>query len=395
MKKISYISAAFLTVLFVVLVSCNSGKNTDAESKEEEVLPEDIVELRADQIALARIETSSLGSRSLSGMLNVNGVVTTAPQNLATVCAPYGGYVKSTSLIPGMPVSKGQILAVLENQDFVELQKEYLEAKSKLEYAQAEYTRHTELYKENVYSEKNIQQVTSEYKTLKAEKNALEQKLALIGINPTKLTEDNICSAVYVVSPIAGYVKTVNVNLGKYVSSSDVMFEIVNSDKLLLELTLYEKNADKVAVGQKIRFYINDESEQHEAEVYQTGKSIGADKTYKVYATVKSVCKNVLPGMYVNATIEATSEEVTAVPDEAIVSFDDKDYIFAFERNKVENGKNFTEYKMIEIRKGVSDGNYTEIILPENIDAKTLKVVVKGAYTLLSAKKNAGEMSCG
>ena len=168
----------------------------------------------------------------------------------------------------------------------------------------------------------------------------------------------------------------------------------MNSDNLFLELTLFEKDADKASAGQKIRFFINNESEQHEAVIYQTGKSISADKTYKVYATVSGNCKNVLPGMYVNAEIEASTNQVTAVPTEAIASFDEKDYIFVFEKNKDEDGKPFTEYRMIEVQKGVSDKGFTEIVLPEGFDFQIAKVVVKGAYNLLSAKKNAGEMAC-
>ncbi len=38
--------------------------------------------------------------------------------------------------------------------------------------------------------------------------------------------------------------------------------------------------------------------------------------------------------------------------------------------------------------------DYTEIILPDNFDLRKAKVVIKGAYNLLSAKKNAGEMAC-
>jgi len=82
------------------------------------------------------------------------------------------------------------------------------------------------------------------------------------------------------------------------------------------------------------------------------------------------------------------------VPSEAIVSFEDKDYIFVFEKNKVEAGKPFTEYRMVPVQKGVSDKGFTEIVLPETLNYKEAKVVLKGAYNLLSAKKNAGEMSC-
>ncbi len=394
MTKVKYISIVLISTLLPALFSCDRGTKSAEEIKPVEVLPEDIVELRADQIKLANIQTGSIEMKSLSDKLKVNGIVAVAPQNLATVCMPLGGFVKSTTLMPGNVVQKGQTLAILENQEFVDIQQNYLEAKNKLEYAEAEYIRHTELYKDDVYSQKNVQQVTTDYKNLKAQVKALEQKLALIGINPANLDEDDISRSVAVVSPISGFVKAVNINIGKYVASTDVMFEIVNSDKLFLELTLFEKDADKVAAGQKIRFFINNETEQHEAVIYQTGKSIDVDKTYKVYASVPGTCKNVLPGMYVNAIIEASDTKVTAVPSEAVVSFDDKDYIFVFDKDKEEGGKPFTEYRMIEIHKGVSDNGFVEVILPEGFDIQTAKVVIKGAYNLLSAKKNAGEMSC-
>jgi RND family efflux transporter MFP subunit len=394
MTKNKFIFPAILLALFIALISCNGGTKKTVESKEEEIIPEDVVELRADQVKLANIETGAIETRSLSGTLKVSGTIGVAPQNLATVSMPLGGFVKNTSLLPGNSVRKGQTLAILENQEFVDIQQAYLEAKSKFEYSEAEYKRQSELYKNDVSSQKNMQQVTTEYKSLKSQVKALEQKLSLIGINPANLHEDDISSSVALLSPISGFVKAVNVNIGKFVAPSDVLFEIVNGDKLFLELTLFEKDADKVSQGQKIRFFINNETEQHEAVIYQTAKSVNSDKTYKVYASVTGTCKNVLPGMYVNAIIESTSNTVTALPSDAIVSFDDKDYIFAFEKNKEEDGKPFTEYRIIEVKKGISDGGYTEIILPEGFDISTVKVVIKGAYNLLSAKKNAGEMAC-
>jgi len=394
MTQNKFITAILISVFFSAFVSCNGGAKSAAETKEVEVLPEDIVELRADQIKLANIETGTIEMQLMSGKLKVSGIVSVAPQNMATVCMPMGGFVKSTSLMPGNVVRKGQTLAILENQEFVDIQQNYLEAKNKFEFAAADYKRHSELFKNDVYSEQNVQQVTSDYKNLKAQVKALEQKLALIGINPANLNADDISSSVAVVSPISGFVKAVNINIGKFVAPADVMFEIVNSDKLFLELTLFEKDADKVAAGQKIRFFINNESEQHEAVIYQTGKSITTDKTYKVYGSVTGDCKNVLPGMYVNAVIEATGNKVATLPTDAVVSFDDKDYIFIFDKDKEEAGKPFTEYRMIEIQKGVTDGGFIEVILPEGFDIQTAKVVIKGAYNLLSAKKNAGEMSC-
>ena len=394
MEKSNYKVSLIICATLILLGSC-TGKNKPAtKSAEVEVVPENIVEMREDQIKLAGIQTGSIGMKSMGNTLKVNGLISVAPQNQATVSIPLGGFIKSTTLLAGNFVSKGQTLAIIENQDFVDIQQNYLEAKNRLVYAEAEYKRHTDLYNDEVYSEKNLQQVTVEYKNLVALVKSLEQKLILIGIEPGSLNETNISSSVSLKSPITGYLKSVNINIGKYVAPTDVLFEILNNDRLFLELTLFEKDADKVVAGQKIKFFINNETETHEAIISQTGKSISDDKTLKVYATVVKPCKNALPGMYVNALIEESDSLVTALPSEAVVSFDDKDYIFIFERNKEEDGKPFTEYRMVEVQKGVTGDGYTEVVLPGDFDPDTAIVVVKGAYNLLSAKKNAGEMAC-
>ncbi|HEX2921536.1 MAG TPA: efflux RND transporter periplasmic adaptor subunit [Bacteroidales bacterium] len=394
MKTIKYTIPLLFIGISLLTSKCNIQSKAILEAEEVEVIPDTIVEMRDDQIRLAGIEFGSIEMKSIGSELKVNGVISVAPQNLATVSIPLGGFVRSTTLLPGDEVRKGQVLAMIENQEFIDLQREYLEARNKLAFAKAEYDRHSDLYKEDVYSEQNIQEVTVEYKNLVALVKSLEQKLLMIGIDPVQLNEGNIRSSVNLVSPINGYIKTANVNLGKSFSPSDVLFEIVNCDKLLLELTLFEKDAELAAPGQKIRFFVNNGTNQHEAEIIQTGKSVSDDKTIKVFATVNCKCKNVLPGMYVNASIESSNNIVPSLPSEAIVSFDDKDYIFIFDKNKEEDGQPFTEYRIVEVKRGNVSSGYTEVTCDKKIDIKSAKVVVKGAYNLLSAKKNAGEMAC-
>jgi len=394
MTKTIYRILPVILILSVLIISCNNGNKSAITASSSEVLPEDIVELREDQVKLAKIELGSVEMKSLGNALKVNGLISVAPQNRATVCMPMGGFIRKTTLLPGNAVAKGQVLAVIDNQDFVDAQQSYLEAKNRLAFAEADFKRHTDLFKNDVYSEQNLQQVTVEYRNLKALVKSLEQKLILIGIDPDGLKEDNISSTVNLLSPINGFVKTVNINIGKYVNPTEVLFEIVNNDNLYLVLTLFEKDAAIVATGQKVKFYVNNETETHEAVITQTGKSVGDDRTYMVYATVSSTCKNLLPGMYVNALISESDLKVAVLPSNAVVTFDDKDYIFTYEKDKMEAGKAFTEYKMIEVKKGASDSGFTEIKLPDGFNTDTLKVVTKGAYNLLSAKKNAGEMAC-
>lgn len=393
--KKKYMIIGILAAGMLGLFSCNKQQSAaKADEKEEEVLPEDIVEMREDQIKLAGIDTGRITVRTMNGTLKVTGIITSAPQNTASVSMPMGGFIRHTTLMPGSRVNKGQTLAVIDNPEFIDMQQSYLEAKTKLEYVEADYRRQKELYNNDVASAKSLQQITADYRNLKIQVKALEQKLELIGIHANRLTVDNISRTVNLPSPISGYVKTVNISIGKAVSPTDVLVEIINENNLIVQLSLFEKDVTKVRNNQRIRFVVNNETEEHTAIVYQTAQSVDADKTYKVYARIQGTCLRIVPGMYVNAQVEATSAKVTAVPSEAIVSFDNKDYLFIVEKDKVEDGKNFTEYKMVEVRKGVSDGGFTEITLPVQLNIDTAKLVVKGAYNLLSAKKNAGEMAC-
>lgn len=388
----------YIAVLIVAYLACACSATTEkheSHEHEHEHHAEDIVEMTPEQIKVAGIEYGHPQQRSMKSTLRINGLVTVSPQNLATVCAPMGGFVKRTTIMEGSPVKKGQVLAVLENPELVELEREYIETLSKFEFAEAEYTRHTQLHKDEVYSTKNLQETTVNYKSLKSQLNACIQKLKITGINPASLNEDNISGTVSITAPISGYIKNVNLNLGKYVSSADALLEIINTNSLMIELVLFEKDIQKVKAGQKLRFSLPNESNQQlEARITQVGKAVSEDKTVKAYADFSQVQTTVLPGMYVNAWIETSNTTVTVLPSEAIIRFDEKDYIFVFDRDKKEEGKPFTEFKMIEITRGLSDEGFTEVQFPENFDSQKEKIVVKGAYNLMAAKKNEGEMSC-
>jgi len=391
MKK-NILIIALLGFLFVT----GCGKNNQkSEEKEHEELAENTCEMNEEQYKLAGIELGGIEQKNISSVLKLNGIINVPPQNLITVSATMGGYVKSTSLIPGSPVKKGQVLAIIENPEFIELQQSYLESKNQLEYAEAEYQRQKELYQGNVNSAKTYQMAVSEYKTLKAKVNAYAQKLALIGIATSNLKEDKIVSSVSLVSPINSYVKSVNVNVGKYVEPTDVVFELINNDKLTLELTMFEKDLEKISEGQQVVFETtNNSGLSYKATVTRVGKAINEDKTVKVYATVDGDTRNLIAGMYVTAKIETGESMVDALPDDAIVTFEDKNYIFISKGKRAENGKTVNDFQMIEITKGNSAGGYTQVTLPEKFIKTGKNIVIKGAYALLAALKNAGEMSC-
>lgn len=381
-------------ILFIALVLGSCGGNKPAE-EEHEVLAPNQIELNTGQFKTAGIVLGKPEERSIRTLLKANGMVNVLPQGIASVSAPLGGFVKSTTLVQGSAVAKGETLALMENMAFIELQQSYLETKAKFSFAEIEYKRHSELYKENVYSEKNVQQVETEYRTLKSQLKALEQKLAMIGIDAAGLTEDNITSVLPVKSPISGYVRTVNVNIGKYFNPTDVLFEIVDSRNIILELTLFEKDVPLVATGQPLTFTTpNDPGAVYEATIYQAGRTLDHDKTSMAYARIADPGGKLLSGMFVNAEIETSSRSVTAVPQEAVLEFNSAFYIFVHKGIRMENGKEIHDFEALRVEKGTTDNGFTEITLPVGTVATALEIVIKGAYSVLSAWKNAGEMAC-
>lgn len=384
MKKCDIKLTVIVILALMTVSSCSKQKKAEPENKTQEV-PADVVSLSDEQIRMSGIQTGSIEMRQVSNTLKLNGEIASLPQNTASVSMPLGGRVRSINVMQGSKVGKGLVMAYIENYDFIDLQQNYLETKSKMEYVRLEYQRQHALYANDAASKKTMQLTTSEYNTLKILLSGYAQKLLLIGINPNRLTSSNIARAIAVKSPIAGYVKNVNVSVGSTVSATDDLFDVVNLDNLFIRLTVFEKDIDKLQKGQQLSFFVNDEAEEHHAIVYQTTKSIDNDKSYKVFARIESRCGNVLPGMYVNAEVMLHGDKVPALPDDAVVTYGGKDYIFVCKGKKSAS----TEYRMVEVTKGVSSGGYTQVMLPPAI--LTRNIVVKGTYEILSAMKNAGE----
>ncbi|MEH6308728.1 MULTISPECIES: efflux RND transporter periplasmic adaptor subunit [Olivibacter] len=385
------------TVLILLLFSSCGTKTTETQEPETTVAEEEnsnIVELSPAQYKGSQIKIGTIEKKSLSGVLKVNGFVDVPPENLYSITTQFGGIVKSTSLLQGASVRRGQVIAVLENQDYVQLQQDYLESNSQLELADAEYKRQLELFKQNVNAQKTVQQAKSQYLTMLSRTSALKERLKLININATTLNAENIRSTMNIYAPINGYVTKVNTNVGRFVAPNDVMFEIVNNANLHVELKVFEKDVSKVKKGQSVRFTLNNEAEERIAKVILVGREIDPDKTVTVHCLATIQSESLIPNTYIKAFIETGNNEVNALPEDGVVDYLGKKYIFIEKdvRNvKSENApaEKMHDFQLVEVTTGLSEAGYVEVTLPKNIDST--KIVVNGAYDLLSKMKNSEE----
>lgn len=400
--KISIIKPSiFLLSIMLMLYSCQS-KNTAIEKdtllqekniKQDTALPADEVMLSEKQIETMGIQLGLVEKKNLTNLVKANGFIILPPQQKANVSTFIGGVVKSVNVIAGDQVKKGQTLALLQSPEYIQLQEDYLKAKSNLAFLEKDYARQKEMLGDSATSEKLVQQAQNNYNATRATVLSLQNKLKLLGISANDLDNGNMAAAISVASPITGYVQKVNVNVGKFADPALVMFEIVNSHQLFIDLQVYEQDLDKIKAGQKVLLSLpNQNAPIGEATIYAIDKSLdSATKSITVHAKItKNGNADLIPGIYVNASIQTGDNTVTAVPDAAIYKEGQTENIFILSKikNEGQNKKYFFSAK--EVKTGVSNAGFTEVTFLENI-LPNAQIVTKGTYYIVSEKnKGAG-----
>lgn len=241
-------------LLFItILAGCNGAALEKQPAAATETIADEVT-LTAEQRENAGITTGNAKDTTVSAELLVNGMVDVPPQNIVSISFPMGGYLRSTKLLPGMHVYRGEVIGVIEDQALIQLQQDYLVTLSRLDYLKKEYERQKMLNEHKVNADKVYQQATTEVKSQEAMLRGYEEKLRLIGINAASLSTDKISRSVALRSPINGYVSKVNVNIGKYVNPTDVLFELINPDDLHGALTVFERDINKIRSGRRWRW---------------------------------------------------------------------------------------------------------------------------------------------
>lgn len=375
-----YITAAFIAFAFAACKSGPPAPDTTARADSAAAVANEVT-LSQEQFTNAGITTGELSSKPVNRVLKVNGAIEAPPENHHTISFPLGGYLKSDKLIPGMYVKKGALMAIMEDAAFIQLQQEYLLNRSRLHFLEADFYRQQELNKTQSNSQRTYQQAQTDYENQKITGRALAEKLRLIGIDPEKLSENNLSRSVNIYAPINGYVSKVNVNPGKYVAPTDVLFELIDPSETHASLTVFENDAAGLKKGQKVYCTITAAGNQKiPATVELITPAFNESRAVEVHCHFDGHPKDLIPGSFISAEIMLGNQDSPAVPDDAVVKWQNKLYLFTEEQPR--------RYKMVPVETGNSLDGFTEIKTSLPAGAK---VVVTNAYTLLTMLKNAPE----
>lgn len=365
-----------------------SGHREEGEAHEEESPA--TAELTEEQYQVAGIALGKPQMRNLSNILTLTGKLDLPPQNMASVTAPLGGFIRKTQVLEGTYVKKGDLLATIENPEFVTLQEDYLKEKNRLDYLELEYKRQQELHQEQVSSAKTYQQTVAEYRSVQARVQALQERLAIIGITNGALRSGKIRRILPLHAPLEGYITYVQADVGQYVAPTDVLFRIADTDHMHVELTVFEKDLTSLRKGQVVRYALPGESTaQRQATIFLIGKEISPERTVQVHAHMEDEDKDLVPGMYVQAQVALDDKQVLALPEAAVVQENNASFVFLYTGQEQEGNTLMKKFRMVPVERGVEQGGFVQVALPASVDTAAGNFVTKGAYSLLANMRNA------
>lgn len=370
-------------LLFSLFLSCSTPKKQEEKIEQKEEMA-DVVTLTKEQLKNANLTIGDFDQTTLSEDVKANGIVDVPPMNMASVSVPINGFVKSTKTLPGSFVRKGEVLAVVNSMDYVQMQQDYLQILSKLKFSEQELERQTILSQEDVGAKKKLQQAESDVSFSKAQLKGIEMKLQIVGNQINRLKNGQIISTINVVSPIDGFIKTTNLAIGKNVVPTDVLFEITGNAHKHLELKVFEKDITKIKIGQKIIIENPQIANANMmATVFLVGKNVDAEtKSINIHAHIVSeqTEEKLTVGQYVNTRILTGNRTAKTLPEIAILRRGEGGIIFVQIKENT--------FQQIPVKLGLSEKGNVEIFLEKELNSGK---IVKSGASILQAVLNGGE----
>jgi len=369
----NYISIHCLFLGILLVSGCQQPKPTPSE---EQVQSSSIqsVALSQAQLTMAGIEVGIPEKRVMTGGVQCTGIIEVPPQYLVSVCAPTGGFIRSLNFIQGEAVQKGDVVAVLEHQQIIQLQQDYLESKGKLTYLEAEYNRKKQLDEKDATARRAFEAAQADYEVAQAQFQGFQAQLALVGIELSRLDTQGIQQRLVIRSPIKGYVVAVPVNLGQYIDPAREIVRIVDKSHIHLELSVFVQDLPLIEVGQPFIFRLPGDTDTYTGAILLKSQQVeGPDKTLKIHGHIADKQnQELIPGTFVQAEIQTESDTVFAIPLTALVREGGSTYVF------VQRDSTFSRREVVL---GKKDETWVEVKSIENAEL-TSEIVLEGAYYL-------------
>jgi membrane fusion protein (multidrug efflux system) len=297
-KKANKTGIIVLMVLaFFIIYGCSGQPTANNKNKKEEDPP-------------IPVEVTEVIKGSVSA--NYSGTTTLEAEGEALVVAKVSGVVKEILVEEGDSVEAGQVLAKLEDEEFIH---KLAQVEAKLEELANEFERNKELFKNKLISAEAYDRTKYEYQTQKS-----TYDLTKLDLNYTKIK-----------APISGVVSERFIKVGNMVTVNQQTFRVTDFDPLLAVLHVPEKELSKLRAG----FPAELRADAVPGVVFSAGilrisPVVSAETgTFKVTVAVTDKTRKLKPGMFTRVNIVYDMHEnALLLPKDAILTEDSESTVF-------------------------------------------------------------------
>jgi len=372
----------FIILATVVLIFTACGRNKNGNN--EEAAASGQLQLSREQIDHTNITFGQPMEKNMSDVIPARGMVALPPDGQARINSFSSGIVKRIHVKMGQKVKRGQVLAMLTGPELITMQENYLKSVYALEMLEKEYQRLQQLEVDNISSRKQLEQAKAAYLSEKATAQSLYERLRLLHIEPEKLTRDGIQSEIPVISPLDGMINKINFSVGQILSPDQMLFEVLDLSRLVLNISVLEKDIPQISVGQNVMFIPSNLGDKtYPAKVTAIGGMV--EQTAKVVNVVLKPVElpdKLLPGMFVAAMIRVDAHMAKCVPEAALIYDESNNSILFYTEDDPEKSGSVT-FRHIQVEPGYRNNGFVEVAGLDQLPANA-HVVFDGGYYLYS-----------
>jgi membrane fusion protein (multidrug efflux system) len=319
-----------VSILAVLLIVSCGKPGTDKikqkiDSKKEQIskLQQEVTELQAELVNMGDstktddvllVSVQDIKNEPFLHYIEVQGSLD--GDNNAAVYPEANGVIESIAVTVGQHVSKGQVLARMNDAPFVE-QIKGLEATYEL--ASTVYEKQKNLWDQKIGSEVQYLQAKNNKESLEAQLSSVRKQLDMMHIK----------------SPITGVVEENNLKLGQMASPAYPAFRVISFGKLKVVTDIAEAYASKVKPGDDIIVFLPDIKKEYKARVTFASNYINqVNRTFRVEANLTESDNNMKANMVAVVKINDYKNETAVVLPVSYVQKDQNGSFVYVAKNK-------------------------------------------------------------
>ena len=333
-------------------ISAHGGEDHGAEAGAKEASAtgaSDTFLVPKESQYLFDILTVSTGKEDFLGSNDFLGTVVPSATGMAVIQSPQTGKIVSLRTSVGQRVSKGQVLAVVEQSidagTQVDLLTQRNNAEAEYNAAKAQYDRLRTIA--DIAAKKDVQEAEARFRSAESNRRLLRQ-LGSSGNGNSK--------RISLISPISGIVGSFNYAIGAVVNAGETLFSVTNLSKVFIEAQIYSKDVELLKNAREFLATSDaDPSVKGKLKLISTAQAVNdANQTQKYIFELTDAEGDFKIGQ--NITVRVLSGQTIkqlTVPNSAITEINGKPAIFVKDSPE--------SYTVSYIQKGADNGTQTSI----------------------------------